>query len=58
MRKIAQTRIRYGYRRIHALLRREGWQVSRNHVYRPYADEQLQLRSKPTQAPQYGGLAP
>lgn len=46
MREIAQTRIRYGYRRIHVLLRREGWQVSRNRVYRLYADEQLQLRSK------------
>lgn len=40
MREIAQTRIRYGYRRIHVLLRREGWQFSRNRVYRLYADEQ------------------
>ena len=46
MREIAHTRLRYGYRRIHVLLRREGWQVSRNRVYRLYADEQLQLRSK------------
>lgn len=25
MREIAQVRVRYGYRRIHVLLRREGW---------------------------------
>lgn len=46
MREIAQTRIRYGYRCIHVLLRREGWPISRNRVYRRYANEQLQLRSK------------
>jgi putative transposase len=26
MHELAQVRIRYGYRRIHVLLRREGWQ--------------------------------
>lgn len=46
MRDIAQTRVRYGYRRVHVLLKREGWRVSRNRVYRLYAEEQLQLRSK------------
>jgi putative transposase len=46
MREMAQTRVRYGYRRIHVLLKREGWRVSRNRVYRVYAEEQLQLRSK------------
>jgi len=46
MREIAQTRVRYGYRRVHVLLKREGWRVSRNRVYRLYAEEQLQLRSK------------
>lgn len=39
-------RVRYGYRRVHVLLKREGWQVNRNRVYRLYAQEQLQLRSK------------
>jgi putative transposase len=28
IREIAETRIRYGYRRIHVLLRREGWRVN------------------------------
>ena len=40
MREIAQARVRYGYRRVHVLLKREGWRVSRNRVYRLYADEQ------------------
>ncbi len=30
MREIAYTRVRYGYRRVHVLLRREGWQLGRN----------------------------
>lgn len=44
--EIAQTRVRYGYRRIHVLLRREGWQVNVKRVYRLYAEESLQLRNK------------
>ncbi len=46
MREIAHTRVRYGYRRVHVLLRREGWQLGRNQTYRLYCEEQLQLRSK------------
>lgn len=46
MRGIAGTRVRYGYRRIHVLLKREGWQLERNQAYRIYVEEQLQLRSK------------
>jgi putative transposase len=46
MREIAQTRVRYGYRRIHVLLKREGWQLGKNQAYRLYSEEQLQLRSK------------
>ena len=46
MRAIAQTRVRYGYRRIHVLLKREGWQLGKNQAYRLYSEEQLQLRSK------------
>ena len=34
IREIAATRIRYGYRRIHVLLRREGWQINRKRVHR------------------------
>jgi len=46
MRDIAHTRVRYGYRRIHVLLRREGWRLGKNQTYRLYCEEQLQLRSK------------
>jgi putative transposase len=46
MRELARTRVRYGYRRIHVLLRRDGWRVGRNQLYRLYSEEQLQLRSK------------
>ena len=44
--EIAQTRVRYRYRRIHVLLKREGWQVNVKRVYRLYAEESLQLRNK------------
>ena len=30
--EIAGVRVRYGYRRIHVLLRREGWKVSYKRV--------------------------
>ena len=46
MRELASTRVRYGYRRIHVLLRREGWTLGRSQAYRLYVEEQLQLRSK------------
>lgn len=46
MHEIAQTRIRYGYRRIQIMLRREGWPISRNLVYRLYREEGLALRSQ------------
>jgi putative transposase len=46
MRDIAETRIHYGYRRIHVLLRREGWTVNAKRVYRLYVDEALGLRRK------------
>jgi putative transposase len=46
MRELAQVRVRYGYRRLHVLLKREGWQIGRNQTYRLYCREQLQLRSK------------
>lgn len=46
IREIAETRVRYGYRRIHVLLEREGWQVNHKRVYRLYVEESLQLRNK------------
>ena len=46
MHEIVRTRVRYGYRRVHILLKREGWSVGRNLVYRLYREEGLALRSK------------
>jgi putative transposase len=43
---IAATRVRYGYRRIHVLLRREGWAVNTKRVHRLYREMGLQLRNK------------
>lgn len=28
IKEVAETRVRYGYRRIHVLLKREGWNVN------------------------------
>ena len=39
-------RIRYGYRRIHVLLRREGWKVNHKRVHRIYCLAGLNLRAK------------
>jgi len=44
--EITQTRIRYGYRRVCIVLRREGWDIGRNLVYRLYREEGLVLRTK------------
>lgn len=46
MREIANTRVRYGSRRIHTLLRREGWKDNHKRVHRLYKLEGLNLRSK------------
>ncbi len=46
IKEIAETRVRYGYRRIHVLLRREGWPVYAKRVYRLYRELGLQLHSK------------
>ncbi len=44
--EIATVRVRYGYKRIHGLLRREGWPVNHKRVYRIYCEEGLNLRAK------------
>jgi putative transposase len=39
--------VRYGYRKIRVLLKREGWKVGKKLVYRLYREEGLTLRCKP-----------
>ncbi|HXM34765.1 MAG TPA: IS3 family transposase [Pyrinomonadaceae bacterium] len=46
LRDLASTRIRYGYRRLTVMLRREGWHVNTKRVYRLYREEGLELRMK------------
>ncbi|NOJ35357.1 IS3 family transposase [Agrobacterium vitis] len=43
---ICQTRVRYGYRRVHVLIRRDGWAVNPKKTYRLYKAMDLQLRNK------------
>lgn len=46
IKEIATVRVRYGYKRIHILLRREGWQINHKRVHRLYCLEGLNLRAK------------
>jgi putative transposase len=46
LRDLAATRIRYGYRRLTVMLRREGWRVNTKRVYRLYREEALQVGTK------------
>ncbi len=46
IREICETRIRYGYRRVHVLLRREGWAVNIKKTQQIYNELGLQLRNK------------
>ena len=46
IKSIAAVRVRCGDRRIHVFLRREGFQVNHQRVYRLYAAEGLNLRAK------------
>lgn len=46
IKEICETRVRYGYRRVHVLLRRDGWAVNPKLVYRLYKEMGLQLRNK------------
>jgi putative transposase len=46
IKELAETCVRYGYRRVHVLLRREGWAVNVKRVCRLYREQGLQLRNK------------
>lgn len=46
IREITQTRVHYGYRRVHVMLRREGHTDNVKRVYRIYREEGLSLRLK------------
>ena len=46
IKEIAAARVHYGYRRVHVMLRREGWTDNHKRVYRLYQQEGLSLRLK------------
>ena len=46
LKDLAASRVRYGYRRLHVLLRREGWQVNAKRIYRLYNEEGLSIRTR------------
>jgi putative transposase len=46
LRELTAARIRYGYRRLHILLRCEDWAVNHMRTYRICRDEGLSIRSK------------
>ena len=46
IRELAGEKRRYGYRRIHVLLRREGWKINRKRTYRLYREAGLAVRRR------------
>ncbi len=46
IRELPEARVSYGHRRIHILLRREGWTINHKRTRRLYREEGLQLRRK------------
>jgi len=46
LRDLAASRVRYGYRRLHVLLLREGYRLNHKRTYRLYREEGLSIRSK------------
>jgi transposase InsO family protein len=46
LRELAGSRVRYGYRRLTVLLKREGWPVNAKRIYRLYTEEGLIVRTR------------
>lgn len=47
LKELAQDRPRYGYRRLHILLLREGFKLGKDQVHRIYREENLYVRTQP-----------
>ena len=45
MKAIAQERRRFGYRRLHVLLKREGYVINHKKLFRVYREEKLAVRA-------------
>jgi putative transposase len=58
LREIAAVRRRFGYRRLHILLRREGLQINHKKLRRLYGEERLQVRRRGGRKRALGTRAP
>ena len=58
MREIARTRMRYGYPKIHVLLKREGYALGKHLLRRLYREEGLALRYRPRRRLRAQGTRP
>ena len=46
IKEICETRVRFGYRRVHGLPRRKGWEINAKKTYLVYKELGMQLRNK------------
>ncbi len=46
MKEVADERRRFGYRRVHLMLERQGWRVNQKKIRRLYAEEKLQVKRR------------
>ena len=58
LRELAQQRRRFGYRRLHILLRREGVVINRKKTQRLYSEEKLAVRRRRNRRRAIGARAP
>ena len=58
MKELASERRRFGYRRLHILLKREGWEVNWKKLYRIYREEGLTVRKRGGRKRAVGTRAP
>ena len=58
MKELASERRRFGYRRLHFLLKREGWEVNWKKLYRLYREEGLTVRKRGGRKRAIGTRAP
>lgn len=58
LRELSAERRRFGYRRLHILLRREGWEVNWKKLYRLYREEKLTVRKRGGRKRALGTRAP
>src|SRR5665213_3099681 len=58
MKALAHERRRYGYRRLHILLRREGYVINHKRLFRLYREERLAVRRRGGRKRAMGTRAP